>query len=588
MMAYMVNNMVIVRWRRREMYQAWEAWGRVMRCARGVAQLVASRTLARWAGGVQERKDSAKEERIERRVQGRAVSRWRCRCVARAWHRWCAAQVVLKRGLVLGRKALSRWRLRGTAAAWCRWVSAHAWHQASARLCTLAARGQCRRQRREYGRALRAWKQHVDQIARNKCMASRVCARWMQQKLAQAWTPWREQHGTHVRLKQLSTRIRRRAAHDTASLFCSAWHQECVQRKRLMRQARHLLCRWSHIRRVLALDRWQEQAALQCRQRATATRIIQLWTRRTLARAWRRWCLVVARYRVARKACGRWLHSSTRKGFETWRAHVANTAAHQCRHAALCSLALRDLARRHMQVKARALRCWRALALHCSPRPCPASLVLQFESKVKAFSLHLHRAKAAWSMSRVCCAWRELVAHRRCLRPTPRLCARATQGVYVHGLRLLWEAFSGHLRRALRLRRLSCRRMQGYTVRFLARVLNIWGCWLADKVLRAWAAKSAAAAAARSRQARVLRRLRSSVVHVCACVPASFGHVCVTCVACVARPMLRNHTLQHSSTHHSLLPAHAQLLASRASSCPPAFCLFASVPVCCCLSVCRT
>ena len=124
-------------------------------------------------------------------------------------------------------------------------------------------------------------------------------------------------------------------------------------------------------------------------------------------------------------------------------------------------------------------------------------------------------------LSRVCRAWRQSASESLLLRRKTSLWVRVLlRGVCVRHLQLVFDAFCAYLRRALRLRRVSCRRMQGYMNRFLAAVLDKWAGWRSGKVMRGWAVKSVAAAAAQSLKALALRHLRSCVLHVC--VPCPF------------------------------------------------------------------
>jgi len=596
---------------------------------------VVSVSLKRWS-------EAAHEHKERRRVERWVVARRGCRSVALALNVWCEALVHSKRALVLRSKAGNRWRLKGMASAWCKWVREHEEQQVCARLRALSALRHCRRQYRECKRSLRAWKQRLDLISHNKSVASRVCLRWTRQALAHAWTSWYAVHGALARLKQLSTRIRSRDARWLTSLVCSAWHQECALRRRRYHQVvRYLVCRWSNLRRTQALDRWQERATHECWLRAEATKVVKRWTHRTQALAWRRWCTVVSRCRVARKALARCFHTKRRKSLKTWRAHVASTAARHRRLQAVSSLALHSLDRRHGQLKQRVLSCWRALVArrrfeaheevlrgnrasaataalrycricrlfwpflswHCQVQarggacgksqlptcdkldsPPASSLALQHESaegKARTLSQCLSRAnvvatlklwceevergtvrrrcalratrrcvhrfhvlrRAAWAawaacvircrvlrrclvrlvlarLSRVCRAWRQ-GASKSLLRRRTSLWVRVLlNGVCVRHLQLVFDAVRGYLRRALRLRRVSCRRMQGYTNHFLAAVLDKWAGWRSGKVMRGWAVKSVAAAAAQSLKALALRHLRSCVLHVC--VPCPF------------------------------------------------------------------
>lgn len=191
-----------------------------------------------------------------------------------------------------------------------------------------------------------------------------------------------------------------------------------------------------------------------------------------LESAWKLWCEEVGRGTVRRRS--------------------ALTATRRCIH------------RFHILRRA-AWAAWAACVIRCRVlRRCLVRLVLV-------------------RLSSVCRAWRQEVQgnSKSLLLCRTSLWVRVfNNGVCVRHLQRVFDAVRGYLRRALRLRRVSCRRMQGYTNRFLAAVVDNWAGWRSGEVMRGTAVRSVAAAAAQSLKARALRHLRSFVLHVC--VPCPF------------------------------------------------------------------
>jgi len=497
-------------------------------------------------------------------------SRWRYRECQRTLRTWKQLLDLIWHNKSVASRICFRWTRQALAHAWTSWYAVHG---SRVRIKQLSTRIRRREARRLTSLVCSAWHQECVLRRRWYHQVRYLVCRWSNLRRRRSLDTWQERATHECSLRVEATKVVKRWTHRMQAL---AWRRWCTV-VLSCRVARKALARCFHTERRKSFKTWRAHvastAARYCRLQAVSSLTLHTLDRRHGQQKQR--VLSCWRARVARRCFE--AHEEVLRGR---RASAASVALQCCR---ICRLFWPFL-RWHCQVQARGVACGKSqLTTYESPSASFLALQRErAEGKARTLRQCLSRAivvanwnlwceevgrgtvrrrcaltatrrcvhrfhvlrRAAWAawaagvircrvlrrgrvrlvlarLSRVCRAWRQSASESLLLRRKTSLWVRVLlRGVCVRHLQLVFDAFCAYLRRALRLRRVSCRRMQGYMNRFLAAVLDKWAGWRSGKVKRGSAVKSVADAAAQSLKALALRRLRSCVLHVC--VPCPF------------------------------------------------------------------